>query len=75
MQHHHIQETGQVGTIRRAWFENPAINNGILIEAKPGQKSYEPELFKSRLKEPAADDAPAPKKAKDNTPEPTPEEV
>lgn len=43
------QETGDVGTIRRKWFDNPAINNGILVEVDPSQKPYVPELFKSKV--------------------------
>lgn len=44
-------DTGKVGTIRRDWFEHPVINPGILVEAEPGQKSYAPELYKSRLEQ------------------------
>lgn len=58
--------TGAVGRISRAWFENPAINNGILIEVDDDQKPYTPEMFKSRLKEPATDPAPESKKKKDD---------
>lgn len=42
-------ETGQVGRIRRDWFENPAINAGILVEAEPGAKSALPEMWRSKL--------------------------
>lgn len=45
-------ETGKVGRIRRDWFENPAINAGILVEVEPGSKSAIPELWKSKLDEP-----------------------
>lgn len=49
------QETGEVGKIRRDWFENPRINAGVLVEVDPDQKPYAPELFRSRLTEPAID--------------------
>lgn len=43
------QETGERGQIRRNLFDNPRINNGILIEVDASQKPYVRELFKSRL--------------------------
>lgn len=43
------QETGARGKIRRKWFENPVINNGILVEVDASQKPYVPELFHSRI--------------------------
>lgn len=43
------RETGERGTIRRDWFENPAINAGILVEVDPSQKPYIPELYKSKI--------------------------
>ena len=49
--------TGKRGTIPRRQFNNPAINNGILVEVDPSQKPYAAELFKSRLTEPAVDPA------------------
>ena len=51
------QETGERGRIRRRLFDNPAINNGVLVEVDPSQKPYAAELFKSRLTEPAVDPA------------------
>ena len=51
------QETGERGRIRRRLFDNPAINNGILVEVDPSQKPYVTEMFKSRLTEPAVDPA------------------
>ena len=51
------QETGERGRIRRRLFDNPAINNGVLVEVDPSQKPYAVDLFKSRLTEPAVDPA------------------
>ena len=51
------QETGERGRIRRRLFDNPAINNGVLVEVDPSQKPYVTEMFKSRLTEPAVDPA------------------
>lgn len=42
-------ETGEVGLIRRKWFDNPRINNGILVEVDPHSKPYVLELWKSKL--------------------------
>jgi len=42
-------ETGEHGWIRRKWFDNPAINKGVLVEVSEGQKSYVPELWKSKI--------------------------
>lgn len=42
-------ETGEVGTIRRDWFENEKINAGVLVEVDPDAKSYVPELYKSKV--------------------------
>jgi hypothetical protein len=42
-------ETGERGLIRRDWFENAAINNGILVEVDPEQKPYVADLFKSKV--------------------------
>ena len=50
------QETGERGR-RRRLFDNPAINNGVLVEVDPSQKPYVVDLFKSRLIEPAEDPA------------------
>lgn len=66
------QETGERGRIRRRLFENPAINNGILVEVDPSQKPYVAELFKSRLTEPAVDPV-AVEDDEDETPEIDPE--
>lgn len=41
--------TGRTGTVSRKWFENPAINAGILIEVDKAQKPYVPELYKSKI--------------------------
>ena len=43
------KHNGQRGTIRRDWFENPAINAGILEEVEPDQKPYVRELYRSRM--------------------------
>lgn len=43
------KETGERGVIRRDWFENPAINAGILEEVESDQKPYVRELFRSRM--------------------------
>lgn len=66
------QETGERGRIRRRLFDNPAINNGILVEVDPSQKPYAAELFKSRLTEPAVDPATV-EDDEDDTPETDPE--
>lgn len=60
-------ETGAVGVIRRDWFENEKINNGILVEVDADAKSYVPELYKSKVEEakPAAKAAPKPTKEED----------
>jgi hypothetical protein len=42
-------ETGATGSIRRKWFENPAINQGILVEVDERQKPYVPDLYKSKI--------------------------
>lgn len=44
-------ETGEHGWIRRKWFESSALNKGILVEVDPDQKSYVPELWKSKVDE------------------------
>lgn len=44
-------DTGERGKIRRKHFENPRINDGILVEVDPEQKPYVSELYKSRLPE------------------------
>lgn len=49
------QATGRVGPISRAIFEHPVLNPGTLVEVEPGTKSYLPEMFRSRIKEPATD--------------------
>ena len=66
------QETGERGRIRRRLFDNPAINNGVLVEVDPSQKPYAAELFKSRLTEPAVDPATV-EDDEDDTPETDPE--
>ena len=66
------QETGERGRIRRRLFDNPAINNGVLVEVDPSQKPYAAELFKSRLTEPAVDPATV-EDDEDETPETEPE--
>lgn len=38
-------QTGETGTIRRKWFDNPRINAGVLVEVKPDTKPYIPELY------------------------------
>lgn len=43
--------TGQVGVIRRALFDNPAINRGQLVEVPPGKKSYRRNTWKPRSAE------------------------
>jgi hypothetical protein len=43
------QESGERGQIRRKLFDNPAFNNGILVEVDASQKPYVPELFHSRI--------------------------
>jgi hypothetical protein len=43
------KHNGQRGTIRRDWFENPAINAGVLEEVESDQKPYVRELFRSRM--------------------------
>ena len=63
------QDTGERGRIRRRLFDNPAINNGVLVEVDPSQKPYVADLFKSRLTEPAVD----PATVEDETPETDPE--
>ena len=67
------QETGERGRIRRRLFDNPAINNGVLVEVDPSQKPYVTEMFKSRLTEPAVDPATV-EDAEDETPETEPSE-
>lgn len=42
-------ETGEVGVIRRDWFENEKINAGVLVEVDADAKSYVPELYKSKV--------------------------
>ena len=66
------QETGERGRIRRRLFDNPAINNGVLVEVDPSQKPYVADLFKSRLTEPAVDPATV-EDDEDETPETDPE--
>lgn len=41
-------DTGAVGTIREDWFNNPAINDGVLEQVSNDSKPYVPELFKSK---------------------------
>jgi hypothetical protein len=45
-------ETGQVGSIRRKWFESAVINRDILVEVADDAKPYVPELYKSKIEEP-----------------------
>lgn len=45
------RETGERGHIRRKLFENPRINNGILVEVDASQKPYVPELWKSKIED------------------------
>lgn len=49
-------ETGERGLIRRDWFENEKINNGILVEVDPDQKPYVADLFKAKVPGASADD-------------------
>lgn len=51
------KETGDVGTIRRDWFENPVINAGVLEEVEADAKPYVTGMYRSRLTEPAIDPA------------------
>jgi hypothetical protein len=44
-------ETGEVGLIRRKLFDNPRINNGILVEVERDAKPYVSELWKSKIVE------------------------
>lgn len=53
-------ETGDVGEIRRDWYENPIINNGLLEEVDPGTKPYVADLFKSRVPADGDEDDTAP---------------
>lgn len=48
-------ETGERGSIRRDWFENPVINAGVLVEVDAAQKPYIPELYKSKI-EPSSEE-------------------
>lgn len=41
-------QTGEVGRLARHLFDNPAINNGILVEVKPDAKPYVKELYKAK---------------------------
>jgi hypothetical protein len=43
------KHTGARGSIRRDWFENPAINAGVLEEVDASQKPYVSELYRSRM--------------------------
>lgn len=59
-------ETGEVGVIRRDWFENEKINAGILVEVDADAKSYVPELYKSKVEAESKPKAEAkPKEEKD----------
>lgn len=49
------QETGQRGRIRRRLFENPVINNGILVEVDPTQKPYIAGMFHPRNEVPTVE--------------------
>ena len=49
-------ETGARGRISRRWFENEAINNGILVEVDADQKPYVAELYKSHFEPEEADE-------------------
>lgn len=51
------KETGDVGTIRRDWFDNPVINAGVLEEVEADAKPYVTGMYRSRLTEPAIDPA------------------
>lgn len=42
-------ETGDRGQIRRKHFDNPRINNGVLVEVDASQKPYVSEMYKSKL--------------------------
>lgn len=43
--------TGQVGKIRRAFFESPVFNRGQLVEVEPGKKSYQRSTWRPRSAE------------------------
>lgn len=45
-------ETGERGRIRRRLFDSPVFNNGVLVEVDGDQKSYVPELYKSKVEDP-----------------------
>ena len=51
-------ETGEVGLIRRKWYDNPRINGGVLVEVAPGSKPYAPDLWKSKIGDDSAGDEP-----------------
>lgn len=42
-------DTGAVGKIREDWFNNPAINDGILERVEVDAKPYVAELYKSKI--------------------------
>lgn len=52
-------DTGAVGTIREDWFNNPAINDGILERVEKDSKPYAAELYKSKLVKKGEDEEPA----------------
>ena len=45
-------ETGAIGHIARSLFENPKINNGILVEVDDTAKPYVPGMYKSKMPAP-----------------------
>lgn len=44
-------ETGEVFPIRKRLFNSKFFNNGTLIEAKEGDKSFLPETYKAKTPE------------------------
>lgn len=52
------KDTGDVGTIREDWFNNPAINDDILERVEKDAKPYVTELYKSKLVEKGEDKEP-----------------
>ena len=67
-------ETGARGKVRRSILEHEYFNPGILVEVDPTQKPYEPEMYKSRLTEPAVDPVTVEDPAPDEEPESDSEE-
>ena len=41
-------QTGAIGRIARSLYDNPKINNGILVEVDDKAKPYVPGMYKSR---------------------------